>query len=309
MFPKDDENAHDVFRRAALAYAARGWWVLPLHSGTAARCSCSAGPACRSPGKHPRTARGSKDATTDQHQIERWCTASAGANVGIATGRASGLLVLDIDPRNGGTATLERLEWELGALPHTVEVFTGGRGLHLYFVAPAIARARGSLGRGIDVKFEGGYVVAPPSRHASGRLYEWANGRSPCDAPLAALPDAWVRALSPRLERVVESVASLGERAASGRERRARAYIRTVPPAISGQHGHDATFRAAVLLVRGFDLDGETAFRVLREEWNPSCDPPWSDNDLRRKVDQAIQHSTASRGFLLAEQRGDRWSR
>jgi hypothetical protein len=92
----------------------------------------------------------------------------------------------------------------------------------------------------------------------------------------------------------------------SERERRARSYLRKIPPAVSGQHGHTATFRAALTMVRGFDLDAETAFRILWEGWNDSCNPPWSEKDLRRKVDQAAEHSTASRGFLLAHRRGAR---
>ena len=65
------------------------------------------------------------------------------------------------------------------------------------------------------------------------------------------------------------------------------------------------TFRVALLVVRGFDLDVETALRVLREEWNPACEPPWSEHDLHRKVREAAR-SRAPRGFLLVERRGSR---
>ena len=87
---------------AALDYASRGWAVIPLHHPTTARpCSCGRAD-CDSPGKHPRTDHGVKDATTDETAIRRWWGQDPAANVGIATGAVSGIAVVDIDPRNGG---------------------------------------------------------------------------------------------------------------------------------------------------------------------------------------------------------------
>ena len=87
--------------RAALHYATQfGWRVFPLHSVDANGCSCGS-PACTGtkPGKHPRTARGCLDATTDADQVRAWWTQWPDANVGVATG--GGLVVIDIDPRHG----------------------------------------------------------------------------------------------------------------------------------------------------------------------------------------------------------------
>ena len=95
--------------RAALHYATQfGWRVFPLHSVDANGCSCGS-PACTGtkPGKHPRTARGCLDATTDPEQIRQWWTQWPDANVGVATG--GGLVVVDIDPRHGGDDGLDEL--------------------------------------------------------------------------------------------------------------------------------------------------------------------------------------------------------
>jgi hypothetical protein len=86
---------------AALDYATRGWPVVPLHTlDEAGRCSCQK-PKC-SVGKHPRTENGHHDATTDKGIIEAWWQKWPDANVGLRTGEASGTVVLDVDPRNGG---------------------------------------------------------------------------------------------------------------------------------------------------------------------------------------------------------------
>src|SRR5258707_9686763 len=102
--PEPHPDASSLNR--ALDYASRGWPVLPLYSVEGGRCTCG-DVNCRSPGKHPRTQHGVKDASAHSSQIGLWWRWWPSSNVGIATGVASGLLVLDIDPRNGGEASLE----------------------------------------------------------------------------------------------------------------------------------------------------------------------------------------------------------
>ena len=171
---------------SALAYARRGWAVFPCHApGTRGGCTCAAGASCASPAKHPRTRRGLYDATCDPARIKAWWGAWPGANVGIRTG--GGLVVVDVDPAHGGASSVDALEAAHGRLPDTMAVRTGGAGLHLYFAADGPVRnSAGALGPGVDIRGDGGYVVAPPSRHASGGRYRWAGG-----ATLAPLP-AWV---------------------------------------------------------------------------------------------------------------------
>jgi hypothetical protein len=157
-------------KAAALDLAACGFRVLPLDR------------------KVPRTPNGCYDATTDPDVIGRWWTQWPGADVGIRTG--GGLAVLDVDPRHGGDETLARLEDAHGWL-RTMTARTGGGGWHLYFAGDLPARS--AFLPGLDLKAEGGYVVAPPSTHASGRRYEWV---APADLPTEPQPaPAWLAEL------------------------------------------------------------------------------------------------------------------
>lgn len=173
----------------ALRYTEHGYPVLPVHTPNSnSGCSCSAGSACSSAGKHPRTLHGVKDATTDRKQIMRWWKKWPEANIGIATGHFSGN-VLDVDPRNHGDATLRALIAGYGELPDTPTVQTGGGGQHFWFSANGATPQ--SPGQGIDVKSYGGFVVVPPSLHASGKRYLWGKGRTLAEMQMAELPD-WV---------------------------------------------------------------------------------------------------------------------
>src|SRR5262249_11756881 len=117
---------HDLLT-AALRYAELGLSVVPVHSINGdGWCSCRDGKSCASAGKHPRTQNGIYDATRDPDKIESFWARWPDANIGIATGRASGIAGIDIDPRNGGLETFEKLEADLGRLPKTPTASTGG---------------------------------------------------------------------------------------------------------------------------------------------------------------------------------------
>jgi len=165
--------------RAALDYAAHGWAVFPVHGVSGGRCRCGMSD-CSSPGKHPLTRRGVKDATTNGEVIAGWWKRWPDANLGLANGRTSGMVVVDVDPPEG-EHSLTRLRDAGYELPETAMVRTGSGGFHLYYAAPGIPVGN-TAGRlpgvslelpGIDLRAEGGYVVAPPSVHASGSRYVW----------------------------------------------------------------------------------------------------------------------------------------
>jgi len=183
--------------RAALWYAGeKAWRVFPLHTITNGQCSCGKA-ECGGPGKHPRTPKGCLDATDDTATIREWWTRWPDANVGIATG--NGLIVVDIDPRHGGDDTLRDLLGSIGGLPDTVECLTGGGGRHIYLSTPADVRNSANvLGPGVDVRGAGGYVVAAPSMHASGRAYGWEASSRPEDTDVGQLPEAWIAAMVKR---------------------------------------------------------------------------------------------------------------
>ncbi len=170
--------------RAALCYAARGWRVFPLRPG----------------GKVPLTASGFHDATTDPASLRAWWARHERANIGVATGAASGLWVLDVD-RHGadGVAALAALESARGALPATLLQQTPSGGHHRFFRAGdglAIRNSAGRIAPGIDVRGEGGYVAVAPSLGLAGTAYRWAERADPA-AALAAAPDWLVELARP----------------------------------------------------------------------------------------------------------------
>lgn len=247
---------------AALDYARRGWPVFPCHTPTRGGCSCRDAERCSDIGKHPRTEHGLKDATTDEATIRQWWRRWPDANIGIVTGKASGLLVLDVDPRHGGDATLAELEREHGRLPDTVESLTGGGGRHILFRCPGypVKSGAGTLGPGLDVKADGGYIVAPPSLHLRGRRYEWEVSSHPDDIPIAE-PPAWLLAML--------KAESNGNRTAF-----------TIPEAIREGERNATLYRLArSLKAKGLSFEANLA--ALKAENAAKCDPPLDEREVR----------------------------
>ena len=151
-------------------------------------CACKRGRACPDPGKHPRVIKdvqehGCLDARGADELMAIICELRPRPiNLGIVP--ADNLLVVDIDPRNGGVETLRKLEAKHGPLPPTLSVYTGGGGEHRWYRTPQAVPRRAALGPGVDLKSHGGLLVAPPSVHLSGRRYQWINSRlPPADVP------------------------------------------------------------------------------------------------------------------------------
>jgi Bifunctional DNA primase/polymerase, N-terminal len=158
--------------RTVLRYCDLGWPVAPLAWAHQGVCCCSAGRDCASPAKHPLTEHGYKDATTDRKAVMRWWRKWPRANVGIATGAVSGLVVLDVDPRNGGSDSLKELLHRFGRLAAIPAVLTGGGGKHFYFSYDGLEWPK-TLGPGLDVLSDGRMAVAPFSEHVTGQRYRW----------------------------------------------------------------------------------------------------------------------------------------
>ena len=263
---------------AALSYAARGWPVLPLHGVREGACTCGR-PDCSSPGKHPRSAHGVNDATADKQQIEAWWGDWPDANVGVATGAVSGLVVLDVDPRNGGDDSLDARIAEHGPLPDTVESLTGGGGRHLLFKHPGgtIRTRPDALGRGLDLKADGGYIVAPPSLHASGKRYEWELSSDPADLEVADAPD-WLLALPQAKTR--------GERRDAGGS--------DGQPIRNGERNDALTSLAGSMRRRAMT---EAAIRAaLQAENRERCEPPLPDEEVERIAKSVARYAPAADG-------------
>lgn len=259
---------------SALSYAARGWPVFPVHGLRDGRCTCGrypCGDGNRNAGKHPRTGRGCLDATLDAGGIERWWAAYPDSNVGIATGRR--LAVIDIDPQHGGEDSFEGLLRSLGPLPDTCEVLTGGGGRHLYLAVPegvSVRCSAGQLGPGVDVRGEGGYVVAPPSGHVSGRSYEWEASGDPDDGvALGLVPEAWLAAMGRPRPRLVQGGASEPEAFPEGRR-------------------NDGLFRLGRSL-RAKGLSSAAVLAALEAENEARCVPPLDGDEVRRIAESACR--------------------
>ncbi|MDI6798370.1 MAG: bifunctional DNA primase/polymerase, partial [Desulfatibacillaceae bacterium] len=154
--------------QAALDYARRGWAVFPCN------------------GKAPLTPHGFKDASTDPAQIQVWWQKWPDANIGAATGPASGVWVLDLDLPHG-PESWQALQEQHGQAPETLTAQSGGGGLHYFFrwndTARIQSKPQKTLGAGIDTKGQGGYIILPPSSHKSGGHYHWLN-----NAPIVVAP-------------------------------------------------------------------------------------------------------------------------
>jgi hypothetical protein len=189
--------SENLMLQAALDLARRGLPVFPVY-GVARQldgrlwCDCG-NPSCDDAGKHPigkLCPKGLCNASKFDNVISHHWSVAPNANIAVVTGD---VVALDVDPRHGGDETLARLEHQHGELPLTWRSLTGGGGEHVLFAAPPtpIRNSEGRLGHGLDVRGRGGYIVAPPSRHISGRSYAWSVDHHPADIPLAPLPN-WI---------------------------------------------------------------------------------------------------------------------
>ena len=169
----------------AISYAQRGWSVLPLHNvDSEGRCSCGDTEKEHARGKHPRVKGWAEQDPASVADVVTWWEKWPEANVGLATGQASGFFVLDIDPKHDGDKRLAELIAENGPLPVTYTVSTGSGGTHYYFLMPdfEVTNSPGRLPKGIDVRGTGGQVVAAGSKTDLG-TYEVATDLDIAEAP------------------------------------------------------------------------------------------------------------------------------
>lgn len=277
-------------------YLAQGWQVFPVYEvGPDGRCTCGSTKGC-STGKHPRTPRGLKDATLDPRVAAAWWAQWPSANVGVATGAGSGLVVIDLDvkaatddrPALDGVRELVRLEAENGALPDTLRSRTGRGGLHLFFSYPqGVERIKSSAGEvapGIDVRADGGYVVVPPSNHESGNVYRWLN---PDVRQLAELPPWLLERVSARRTppRKVDSGAA------------AAPSTRDLP---EGKRNAGLTATAGRMRRQGLPVEAIAA--ALRVENQQRCKPPLADEEVERIAASVGRYEPAPRELVVEAQ-------
>jgi hypothetical protein len=249
----------------ALFYAKNGWPVFPIHSIYQGQCACR-GEDCPHPGKHPITAHGHLDATTDEEQIRDWWGRWRSANIGLPTGRRSGVCVLDIDPRNDGWASLQKLAKEHGDISSDVVCETGGGGEHLYYESNGASTTK--IAPGLDLKAEGGYVILPLSKHISGGIYQWKRGHSFPEHQPPACPE-WLGPVTA--------------------EDFPMEYSEREPPPDAYPEGsrNDALFRDACSLVNRHS-SADVLLPLVQALNEAKCDPPLGDREVESIVNQAL---------------------
>lgn len=230
----------------ALRYARNGWRVLPVFPGE----------------KRPRLKDWPDKATTDTEVIRDWWVQMPDSNIGLATGAVSGFWVLDIDPKSDGDEALAALEAEHGQLPYTFAVRTGSGGTHYYFTIPEGFLPTNSPGRlkgsGIDVRGEGGQVLAPPSRTVIGEY------RVKTAANIAPAPEWLLDLIRPKPTLGVVTDSGVVERIGDEEVERQRAYaVNVALPAASKavglttEGGRNQALNDNVLALAGIAAHGD----------------------------------------------------
>lgn len=214
-------------------------------------------------------------------------------NLGIVTGSISQIVVVDLD-------NLETIAWAETHLPLTEMKTRTARGQHWFYRHPGgtvrnAARVRtDDVQLAIDVRGDGGFVVGPPSIHETGVPYTRL-GCWPRVEQLPVFDPTWL--VSEPLSKSMDLDPAAAEPPASTKRvtdrqfvlQRAARYLASVPPAIQGDAGDPQTFRACCKLVRGFDLTDAEAFELLAS-WNTQCVPPWTDDELLEKIQNARKY-------------------
>lgn len=265
----------------AMALIDRGLSVLPLcWPNATGKCACG-GSLTKTPdgwqfaphtgrdvGKAPvsRLVRnGLNDATRDPDVVREWWQKAPSANIGVRTGPESGIFVIDIDGDKGGFEMLAQLEHVEEPLPETITAITGGGGEHRLFAYPADVLLRNSaekLGGGIDTRGAGGYIVAPPSLHISGRRYQWDAGAHPDEMQPASVPQ-WV------IDRLFATVPTPETNAP--------------PVAASVSEGsRNATLTSLGGSMRRRGMSENAIVAALLAENEARCVPPLSEDEVRK---------------------------
>ena len=246
----------NILLDAAIDYASRGLAVFPLKPRE----------------KAPITSHGVHEATTNFDQINKWWSRYPNANIGIACGKISGgLLVVDVDRKPNGVDGLDSLnEWERenGELPETVRSITGTDGSHLLYRINGTGKNRVNLLAGVDIRSDGGYIVAPPSIHPNGRQYQWEY--DPDEYEIANGGD------------VLDKLLDHGKRD--------KAENFTMPDKVGKGQRNDTMYKLACSL-QARNLPDSVIKASLVSANEEMCDPPLSNEELDKIIESALKHN------------------
>ena len=241
---------------AAIEYAKKGFAVFPLKYRD----------------KVPLTRNGCKDATTDAAQIKAWWQKYPNANIGLATGSVSQnvfVIDLDIDEDRGidGYHSLEDWQREHGDFPETWTAITGRGGYHLYYRGNGKIKNRAGIIDGVDIRGNGGYVVAPPSIHKNGNRYEWEY--SPDEFEIA------------KADNNVEYFLNHGD------QKQGTAF--TMPNIVAAGQRNQMLFRFACMM-QAKGASDQSVFAATMAENESSCSPPLTEREVKVIVSSATKY-------------------
>lgn len=281
-----------TIKTVAKEYYEAGLWVVPLMSPKAHHTAAGKAPLV----KEWQTKR--CDWETLESHIDQGC------NIGVVTGRVSGLICVDIDPKNGGFAWYQANDESLG---YYLRERTGSGGWHLYFKYPAEmtrvpSLAAGTIAPGVDfLADDGRQCVTWPSVHVSGGEYRIDNNLTLLDvAPEMDEPPLWLLQLI--LERFEAREKPTEVRKGTegvcdhpGDIEHATDFLQNTQPSIAGQGG-DSRLYFACCRMHEFGLSNSVALGLLRDHFNPRCSPPWSDRELKQKLKNAARYAKEAFG-------------
>ncbi|MBH0228835.1 bifunctional DNA primase/polymerase [Halobacillus yeomjeoni] len=252
------QKQEDILYKSALAYVELfNWPVFPLKPKS----------------KTPLFAGGFHNATRDVSKIKQWWTEHPEANIGLPTGDASGISVLDVDPRNGGDSSIEKLIEKYEDLPDTVTCLTAGGGQHYYFLYDKrINKSKLQGYEGLDLQGRGKYVILPPSIHPNCRKYEWELSSRPTDTSIVNVPQ-WLIELAGEDIQTVKKPLNHWKEILGG--------------IMEGGRNEATASLAGYLLRKG--LHPEVAYEITYL-WNKGRNtPPLSDDEMDRTFNSIFQ--------------------
>ena len=263
-----------------------GWKIYPVWPVDEHRtCTCGKRENCGSPGKHPSTPHGTKNASSDPLEIAEMFGNRPGANIGLATGKGSGVVALDVDSYSGGGQSLKNLQDEHGKLPPTRIHQSGSTDLHYFFEFPDHLDRLPSrtIAPGIEVKADNAGLILPPSRSSYGEYIVLIEG------PIAPLP-RWITDAATTLQ-VIEGD---GPEPTPSKYVLPERIVESSPSRNRELYGYGCSLRA-------HQWDHASILAELRKVNAWRCIPPMSDAEVRAIARSASSHDPGSASYVSSE--------